>query len=173
MFFVSQRPKRVVLRVCHPMNLLLYGILVFDSFQFILPIGVPHINNQLQVVTMHGVRCINNIQSVCRFQFCVCYQSLKSVLRIKNIQDSLPIEFMLIMVTTKYDLLVGDEVIDVCGGGYLFGQLDSVIGNAQEAYSALRYQRSTFGDISTKINTISTKLPIVSITKCSLLFDML
>jgi Golgi SNAP receptor complex protein 1 len=41
-------------------------------------------------------------------------------------------------------------------------QLDSVIGNAQEAYSALRYQRSTFGDISTKINTISTKLPIVN-----------
>ena len=98
---------------------------------------------------------------------------LKSVLRIKNIQDSLPIEFMLIMVTTTYNLLVGDEVIDVCGGGYLFGQLDSVIGNAQEAYSALRYQRSTFGDISTKINTISNKLPIVSITKCSLLFDML
>lgn len=77
------------------------------------------------------------------------------------------------MVTTKYNLWVGDEVIDVRGGGYLFGQLDSVIGNAQEAYSALRYQRSTFGDISTKINTISTKLPIVSITKCLLLFNML
>lgn len=120
---------------------------------------------------MHGVRCINNIQSV--LQIPVLHMPSVAKVRSANIQDCLPIEFVLIMVTTKYNLWVGDEVIDVCGGWYLFGQLDSVIGNAQEAYSALRYQRSTFGDISTKINTISTKLPIVSITKCLLLLDML
>ncbi|KAG0577747.1 hypothetical protein KC19_5G178100 [Ceratodon purpureus] len=41
-------------------------------------------------------------------------------------------------------------------------QMDSVIGHASEAYNALRYQRSTFGDISSKINTIGSKLPSVS-----------
>ncbi|KAG0577748.1 hypothetical protein KC19_5G178100 [Ceratodon purpureus] len=41
-------------------------------------------------------------------------------------------------------------------------QMDSVIGHASEAYNALRYQRSTFGDISSKINTIGSKLPSVN-----------
>ena len=47
-------------------------------------------------------------------------------------------------------------------GVELFVQMDSVIGHAHEAYNALRYQRSTFGDISSKINTIGSKLPSVS-----------
>jgi hypothetical protein len=40
-------------------------------------------------------------------------------------------------------------------------QIDSVIGQAQEAFNALRFQRSTFGDISTKISTVGMKLPLV------------
>jgi Golgi SNAP receptor complex protein 1 len=39
--------------------------------------------------------------------------------------------------------------------------IDSVIGQAQEAFNALRFQRSTFGDISTKISTVGMKLPLV------------
>ncbi|CAK9269314.1 unnamed protein product [Sphagnum jensenii] len=40
--------------------------------------------------------------------------------------------------------------------------IDSVIGQAQEAFNALRFQRSTFGDISTKISTVGMKLPLVN-----------
>ncbi|XP_024398729.1 Golgi SNAP receptor complex member 1-1 [Physcomitrium patens] len=41
-------------------------------------------------------------------------------------------------------------------------QMDSMIGHAHETFSALRYQRSTFGDISGKINTIGSRLPSVN-----------
>lgn len=41
-------------------------------------------------------------------------------------------------------------------------QIDSVIGHAQETYTALRYQRSTFRDITSKIGAISTRMPSVN-----------
>ncbi|KAG0588231.1 hypothetical protein M758_2G179200 [Ceratodon purpureus] len=41
-------------------------------------------------------------------------------------------------------------------------QIDSVIGHAQEAYTALRYQRGTFGDISSKIGSLATRMPSVN-----------
>jgi len=40
-------------------------------------------------------------------------------------------------------------------------QIDSVIGHAQEAYTALRYQRTTFGDISSKIGALANRMPSV------------
>lgn len=41
-------------------------------------------------------------------------------------------------------------------------QLDSVLGHAQEAYTALRYQRTTFGDISSKLGALGTRIPSVN-----------
>lgn len=40
-------------------------------------------------------------------------------------------------------------------------QIDSVIGHAQEAYTALRYQRTTFGDITSKIGALGNRIPSV------------
>jgi Golgi SNAP receptor complex protein 1 len=41
-------------------------------------------------------------------------------------------------------------------------QLDSVIGHAQEAYTALKYQRTTFGTITSKIGTLGSRIPSVN-----------